>query len=69
MNLSRRRFWSYAAPAIVLAPNIMRVSAAALESLPERICEMRQINGRWVMTRCIGYEAHFENGGFRLTPT
>ncbi len=32
--LSRRRFWSYAAPAIVLAPNIMRVSMAALESLP-----------------------------------
>lgn len=32
--ISRRRFWSYAAPAIVLAPSLMRVSAAALESLP-----------------------------------
>jgi len=30
MTLSRRRFWSYAAPAIVLAPSLMRVSAAAL---------------------------------------
>jgi len=34
MTLSRRRFWSYAAPAIVLAPSLMRVSAAALVKPP-----------------------------------
>ncbi len=30
MILSRRRFWSYAAPAIVLAPSLMKVSTAAM---------------------------------------
>ncbi len=47
MNLSRRRFWSYAAPAIVLAPNIMRVSAAALESLPNIIEGIHSNGSTW----------------------
>ena len=45
MNLSRRKFWSFAAPAIVLAPNIMRVSAAALENLPSINETMQRYSG------------------------
>ncbi len=62
-----RRFFLLAAPAIVAAPSLMKLSVAA-SPLPPGIIEATQVNGIWRITRCEGFK-RLPDGSFEHSNT